>query len=145
VTVRHGKGDRRREVGFDPWAWADHLRPWLADRVELPAGPLFCVIDGPTRGRALSASAVRAELRQHALEAGVRRRFARAPSAPPCPRRGARPRGSAAADHPTPAGALIRVDDVGLPPGDRHRGDHRHDPRTASAHDARQRRSSALR
>jgi hypothetical protein len=75
VTVRHGKGDRRREVGLDPWAWPDHLRPWLADRVEFPVGPLFCVIDGPTRGRAWSASAVRAELRQHALEAGVRRRF----------------------------------------------------------------------
>jgi integrase len=75
VIVRHGKGDRRREVGLDPWAWADHLRPWLADRVEFPVGPLFCVIDGPTRGRAWSASAVRAELRQHALEVGVRRRF----------------------------------------------------------------------
>ena len=27
------------------------LRPWLAARLELPIGPLFCVIDGPTRGR----------------------------------------------------------------------------------------------
>ena len=34
------------------------------------------MIDGPTRGRAWSASAARVELRQPALEAGVRRRFA---------------------------------------------------------------------
>jgi integrase len=38
--------------------------------------PSVCVIDGPTRGRAWSASAVRGELRRHAAEAGVRRRFA---------------------------------------------------------------------
>lgn len=143
VTVRHGKGDRRREVGLDPWAWADHLRPWLADRVEFPVGPLFCVIDGPTRGRRVVG--LRGPCRAPtARPRGGRASALCAPSAPPCPRCGARPRGSAAADHPTPAGALIRVDDVGLPPGDRYRGDHRHDPRTASADDARQRRSSAL-
>ena len=45
-------------------------------RVELPVGPLFCVIDGSTRGRAWSATAVRAELRRLAVDAGVRRRFA---------------------------------------------------------------------
>ena len=44
--------------------------------MELPVGPLFCVIDGPTRGRAWSDSAARVELRHLALNAGVRRRFA---------------------------------------------------------------------
>jgi site-specific recombinase XerD len=44
--------------------------------VPLPVGPLFCVIDGPTRGRAWSASAVRIELHHLALKAGVRRRVA---------------------------------------------------------------------
>jgi integrase/recombinase XerD len=34
------------------------------------------VIDGPTRGRAWSASSVRVELRRVARDAGVRRRFA---------------------------------------------------------------------
>ena len=34
------------------------------------------MIDGPTRGRAWCATAVRAELRHLAAEAGVRRRFA---------------------------------------------------------------------
>jgi integrase/recombinase XerD len=52
------------------------FEPWVADRVELPVGPLFCVIDGPTRGRAWSASAARIELHHVALKAGVRRRFA---------------------------------------------------------------------
>jgi hypothetical protein len=51
-------------------------RAWVAGRVKLPVGPLFCVIDGPTRGRAWSASAARVELRYLALKAGVRRRFA---------------------------------------------------------------------
>ncbi len=42
----------------------------------MPVGPLLCVIDGPTRGRPWSAAAVRGEFRRHAVEAGVRRRFA---------------------------------------------------------------------
>jgi integrase len=48
VLVRRGKGGRRREVGMDDWAWQE-LQPWLASRLELPVGPLFCVITGPTR------------------------------------------------------------------------------------------------
>jgi site-specific recombinase XerD len=75
VLVRCGKGGRRREVGMDGWAW-QNLRPWLSERVEMPVGPLFCVIDGPTCGRPWSAAAVRGEFRRHAAEAGVRRRFA---------------------------------------------------------------------
>src|SRR4051794_19621008 len=27
ITVRFGKGGRRRQVGMDAWAW-EHLRPW---------------------------------------------------------------------------------------------------------------------
>jgi site-specific recombinase XerD len=75
ILVRHGKNDRRREVGMDAWAWSA-IEPWIADRVQLPVGPLFCVIDGPTRGRAWSASSARIELHHLALKAGVRRRFA---------------------------------------------------------------------
>jgi integrase len=75
ILVRHGKGGRRREVGIDEWAW-EQMRPWLSARAQLPLGPLFCVIDGPTRGRPWSAAAVRGEFRRLAAEAGVRRRFA---------------------------------------------------------------------
>jgi integrase/recombinase XerD len=60
---------------MDAWA-CTAIAPWLADRLQLPVGPLFCVIDGPARGRAWSATAVRVELRDPALRAGVRRRFA---------------------------------------------------------------------
>jgi site-specific recombinase XerD len=75
LLVRSGKGGRRREIGMDAWGW-EQLRPWLAARADLPAGPLFCVIDGPTRGRVWSSAAVRLELRRLAIQAGVRRRFA---------------------------------------------------------------------
>jgi site-specific recombinase XerD len=75
LLVRHGKGGRRREIGMDAWGW-EQLRPWLLARRGLPVGPLFCVIDGPTRGRSWSSAAVRVELRRLASHAGVRRRFA---------------------------------------------------------------------
>jgi site-specific recombinase XerD len=75
LLVRHGKGGRRREVGMDEWAW-EELRPWLELRVALPVGALFCVINGPTRGRPWASAAARAELRRTAVAAGVRRRFA---------------------------------------------------------------------
>jgi site-specific recombinase XerD len=75
LLVRNGKGRKRREVGMDEWGW-EQLRPWLGARPELPVGPLFCIIDGPTRGRPWSSAAVRSELRRLAARAGVRRRFA---------------------------------------------------------------------
>ena len=49
LLVRRGKGGRRREVGMDDWAW-EQLEPWLQARVELPVGPLFCIVNGATRG-----------------------------------------------------------------------------------------------
>jgi integrase len=52
LLVRNGKGGRRREIGMDTWGW-EQLSPWLGARVELPIGPLFCVIDGPDPRAAL--------------------------------------------------------------------------------------------
>jgi site-specific recombinase XerD len=75
LLVRRGKGGRRREVGMHKWGW-EELMPWLELRIELPVGPLFCVINGPTRGRSWSSAAARADLRRTAVAAGVRRRFA---------------------------------------------------------------------
>jgi site-specific recombinase XerD len=75
ILVRRGKGGKRREVGMDEWGW-EQLRPWLERRVEMPVGSVFCVISGPTRGRACSSSVARAQLRRLAVKAGVRRRFA---------------------------------------------------------------------
>ena len=75
VLVRRGKGGRRREAGMDAWGW-DQLEPGCEVRLEPPVGPLFCVVNGATRGRAWSAAAARTELRQTATAAGVRSRFA---------------------------------------------------------------------
>ena len=75
VLIRSGKGGRRREVGMDEWAW-EQVRPWLHARTQLPAGPLYCIIAGPTRGRPWSSASVRREFRQVAARAGIRRRFA---------------------------------------------------------------------
>ena len=75
ILVRHGKGNKRREVGMDEWAW-EHLEPWTRSRLELPAGPFFCVVEGATRGRAWSTTGARSELRRLAALAGVRRRLA---------------------------------------------------------------------
>jgi integrase len=75
IQVRHGKGGRRREVGMDRWAW-EQLDHSLNVRAGLPIGALFCVLRGPTRGRPCSAAGVRVQLRNAAIAAGVRRRFA---------------------------------------------------------------------
>ncbi len=75
LLVRHGKNDKRREVGMDDWGW-EHLQRWLAHRAALPIGPLFCIVAGPTRGGPWSPSAARSQLRRLAAQAGVRRRFA---------------------------------------------------------------------
>jgi integrase len=60
LLVRRGKGGRRREVGMDAWGWQE-LQPWLELRLQLPVGPLLCVINGPTRGRQWSSAAARAD------------------------------------------------------------------------------------
>ncbi len=60
---------------MEEWAW-EQLAAWLDVRVELPVGPLFCVVNGATRARPWAAAAARTELRRVAREAGVRRRFA---------------------------------------------------------------------
>lgn len=75
LLVRHGKGDKRREVGMDEWAW-EQLRPWLEIRTRFPVGPLLCVINTPSAGRPWSSEAVRHVLSRTAARAGVRRRFA---------------------------------------------------------------------
>jgi integrase len=142
VLVRNGKGGRRREIGMDAWA-SEQLRPWLEARIKLPVGPLFCVIDGPTRGHAWSAANARVDFRRTAAKAGVRRRFA-PHQLRPRPRDRARARGRAAERDPAPARPRQPRHHLDLPPRDRHRGDHRHRPRPASADDARDRRPPTL-
>jgi integrase/recombinase XerD len=83
-------------------AWWEQPQPWLEIRLDLRVGPLFCVVNGPTRGRHWSSAAARAALRRTAADAGVRRRFAphplrHAPAVEMGPRR------CAADRHPPPA------------------------------------------
>jgi site-specific recombinase XerD len=68
VLVRRGKGGRRREVGMDAWGWTA-LQPWLETRIELPVGPLFCILTGPTRGSHWSSAAARTDLHHAAVAA----------------------------------------------------------------------------
>ena len=142
ILVRSGKGGRRREVGMDEWGW-EQLGSWLNARLELPVGPLFCNIDGPTRGRPWSGAAVRSEFRRLAARAGVRRRFAphqlRHAHAIELAREGV-----PAEHHPTPARPRQPRHDIHLPARNRSRGDHRHRPHAPGADDVRQRRPAAL-
>jgi integrase len=56
ITIRRGKGGKRRAVGMDQFGW-QHLDPWLEHRRALPVGALFCILHGPTRGRPWAAPA----------------------------------------------------------------------------------------
>lgn len=76
VHVAKGKGSFQRDIFTDQWLWP-LLEPWLAFRAHLPAGPLFCVLDGPTAGRrGWDIRNFRRELHQVAGLAGVARRLA---------------------------------------------------------------------
>lgn len=74
VLVRAGKGGKRRLVGMDDLGWTE-LDPWLAQRRQLPVGPLFCIVQGPTTGRRWNGSGVRRMIVSAARVAGVRRRM----------------------------------------------------------------------
>jgi hypothetical protein len=127
---------------MDEWGW-EQLGPWLAARVELPVGPLFCVIDGRTRGRPWAAAAVRSELRRVAARAGVRAPLRPAPAKARARTRTC-PRGGAAQHHPAPSRAGESRHHIDLPAGDRPRGDHHRRAHSARADDVRQRWTQAL-
>ena len=117
VLVAHGKGDKRREVGMDRWAW-EQLKPWLVLRASLPVGSLFCMLRGPTRGRPCSAAGIRVQLHAAADAAGVPPTGSAA-SAATCSRCRDVPRGCPVAGHTAPARACRSWDHVGVPARDR--------------------------
>jgi site-specific recombinase XerD len=73
ILVRHDKNDRRREVGDGRLGVVSDRNHGLLPGWRCRSGRCS---DGPTRGRAWSASAARVELGHLALNAGVRCRFA---------------------------------------------------------------------
>lgn len=76
VTVRHGKGDRRRVVGIDPTAGAVVER-WAAARVALGVrrgAPLFCTFSKGYAGDPLGTPYVRERLHEVAARAQIDKR-----------------------------------------------------------------------
>ena len=75
ITIRCGKGGKRRIVMMDEWGWKA-LDAWTELRDQLPHGPVFCVISGVTAGQSWQSADVRRQLKHTAERAGVKRRIA---------------------------------------------------------------------
>jgi len=76
LTIRHGKGNRRRVIGLDAPAFAV-LEQWLACRAGLgvPRGSaVFCTITHPNIGRPLSGSYWREAIKRLGARAGIEKR-----------------------------------------------------------------------
>jgi site-specific recombinase XerD len=73
ITVRHGKGDKRRVVLIDEWAWSE-IEFWLKVRSELPSGALLPVIRGQLAGQEMTSPDVRRQMAALKKRAGLRRR-----------------------------------------------------------------------
>ena len=78
LTVRHGKGDKRRVLGVDEQL-AAALEVWLWRRRKLgvgPGRPLFCVISRPSIGKPIYSSVVREKMIDAGRRAGIEKRMA---------------------------------------------------------------------
>jgi len=76
VTVRHGKGDKRRIVGMDPQAARD-LERWLEARERLGLGCtgfVFCTLQLPYRGGPMHSPSTGEMLKDLARKAGIQKR-----------------------------------------------------------------------
>lgn len=74
MPTRRCRPDWRREGrppagGRDEPLGVGHLDPWLEVRTTLPAGALFCVPRGPTRGWPCAPAGIRGQLHSAALAA----------------------------------------------------------------------------
>jgi hypothetical protein len=135
------EGGRRREIGMDTWGW-EQLRPWLAARVELPIGPLFCVIER-VDPRAAVVERERARrvppLAPKRVSGGASRRTSYVTPTPSSSRaRAWRSTSSSASSARQPR------HDQRLPAWHRYRRDHRHGTRPARADDVRHRGAASL-
>jgi integrase len=75
VFVEHGKGNKSGIVGMDEWAW-EQIAPWLDYRYDrYPPGPVFCVVQGPTKGGRWSESGARTFYHQMGRRAEIAKRI----------------------------------------------------------------------
>jgi len=73
IVIRHGKGNKRRVVLVDEWAWREILH-WLRVREEIPPGALIPTIRGETAGGPMNSPDIRRQLKYLRERAGVRKR-----------------------------------------------------------------------
>jgi site-specific recombinase XerD len=76
LTVRHGKGNKRRVVGLDPRAGVE-IEQWLEAREKLGLGRtgiVFCTLTLPYRGRPMSYTNARDMLQLLGQKAGIQKR-----------------------------------------------------------------------
>lgn len=83
ITVRHGKGDKRRVVGIDPTA-AAVVEKWIEVRAGLgvrfqsraprKVAPLFCAVSTDVLGNPVWDSYVREMLKELGVKAGIEKR-----------------------------------------------------------------------
>lgn len=76
VFVRCGKGGKARLVGMDDWGF-EQVMPWFDYRYDrYPPGPIFCIVQGPSRGGRWSSAGARTAYHEVAEDASVDRRVA---------------------------------------------------------------------
>ena len=141
VLVRHGKGDKRREVGMDRWAW-EQLHPWLELACH-PPGRVVCFAccgARPAGGGVRPPGSVSSSTPQPS--AGVRPTGCAAPVATRSRRRDV-PRGCPVAGHTAATRACRSRDHVGVPARDRQHRNRPRRSRAASADDLGHKRASA--
>jgi len=76
IAVLHGKGNKARVVALDPGACAV-VSQWTENRAELGfdgTQPLFCVVNGPSRGYRLHGAYLRETMKKLATDAGIEKR-----------------------------------------------------------------------
>ena len=74
IRVRLGKMGKSATCGLDPWGF-EQIQPWVDERRErFPAGPVFCVVEGPTRGEAQRSAYLEKFLHKLAREVGIDKR-----------------------------------------------------------------------
>ena len=75
MVIRHGKGDKRRIVVLDEWAWTE-VEFWLNVRSEIPPGALLPVIRGKLAGQEMTSPDVRRQMADLKKRCELRRRIA---------------------------------------------------------------------